>query len=42
MDTKFVNGAGTADFFTKMGSSKLGTLITNCMSDGTGWMINDI
>lgn len=42
MGNKFSTGAGTADFFSKMGWSKIGALTTHCMNDGTGWMMNDI
>jgi hypothetical protein len=40
MDTKLATGAGTYDFFSKMGWSKMGNLTLNCMSDGSGWMMN--
>jgi hypothetical protein len=40
MDTKLATGAGTNDFFSKMGWSQMGSLTKNCMSDGTGWMMN--
>ena len=42
VDTKISTGAGTQDFFNKLGFSELGNLTKNCMSDGNGWMINEI
>jgi hypothetical protein len=42
METKFATGAGTQDFFAKMGWSQFGQLTSQCMGDGSGWMMNDI
>jgi hypothetical protein len=42
MDTKLSTGAGTADLFTRLGFSSMGSFFSNCMSDGTGWMMNDL
>mgnify|MGYP000707647305 CR=1 FL=1 len=42
MDTKLATGAGTSDLFNRLGFSTMGSFFQNCMSDGTGWMINDL
>ena len=42
LDSKISTGAGTADLFTRLGFSTMGNFFSNCMSDGTGWMMNDL
>ena len=42
MDTKLATGAGTSDLFNRLGFSTMGSFFQNCMSDGTGWVINDL
>ena len=42
MDSKLTTGNGTSDLFTRLGFGTMGNFFQNCMSDGTGWMINDI
>ena len=42
LDTKLSTGAGTADLFTRLGFSSMGNFFSNCMSDGKGWMMNNL
>jgi hypothetical protein len=42
VDTKLATGAGTRDMFNRLGFSSLGDLYRNCMSDGTGWAMDQV
>jgi hypothetical protein len=42
MDTKLSTGAGTTTFFSRLGFANLGDFLSNCMSDGTGWVMDKI
>jgi hypothetical protein len=42
VDVKLQTGAGTADLFARLGFNSLGSLYSNCMGDGTGWLMNDL
>lgn len=42
MDTKLSTGAGTKTLFTRLGFSQIGDFMSNCMSDGNGWVMDKI
>lgn len=42
VDAQLSTGAGTKNMFTKLGFSSLGDLYSNCMSDGTGWAMDQV
>ena len=42
MDSKLATGAGTSTLFTKLGFSQIGDFMSNCMSDGNGWVMDKI
>lgn len=42
IDIKLSTGAGTKDFFSRLGFNTMGDFFQNCMSDRTGWMMDQI
>ena len=42
VDTKLSTGNGTQELFNRLGFGTMGNFFQNCMSDGTGWMVNDL
>lgn len=42
IDTQLSTGAATKQMLSRLGVSSVGDLMSNCMSDGTGWVMNDL
>ena len=41
-DHQFASGSTTATFFANLGVGQLGNFLSNCMSDGNGWIMDKI
>lgn len=42
VDTKLASGNTTTTFFSDIGAGQLGNFLSNCMSDGNGWIMDQI